>query len=153
VVVGWLIESNQAGGEYENEEMGFVEMYAAHMAWTVGYGLFALTGGDFAALTVLIVGSSGVAGLVTMFVGLRKYRQEAQAQRVTGSAEIRTVAKDEAESAMRVMGDVVAEQDRYVKRLETRVIECERRCDICQTNWAEHRVICPLFGGPPHARP
>jgi ammonia channel protein AmtB len=66
--------------------MGFVEMYAAHMAWTVGYGLFALTGGDFAALTVLIVGSSGVAGLVTMFVGLRKYRQEAQAQRVTGSA-------------------------------------------------------------------
>lgn len=131
--------------------MGLVDIYAAaYFTWAV---LFALTGGDLAAMTAALLGSSGLTAGVTFFVGIRKWRQAAAQQRIAGSAEMKTVAKDEVESAMRVMGELNMKLDNTNTRLESRIVECERRCTECQQNWADHRTICPLFGGPPNARP
>jgi hypothetical protein len=93
--------------------------------------LIALTGADWTALVTTVLGSSALATISGLVVGLRRNRAEALAQRIAGSAQMKTVAAEEAESATRVLGGVV-------DRLDDRLTKCE-------TRWTTHERVCPLL--------
>jgi hypothetical protein len=73
--------------------------------------LFALTGGDWALIVTALVGAGGISGMFTASLGIAKYRREqrasAKVEREQAETRFRTVAADEAESAVRVMGEAL----------------------------------------------
>lgn len=70
--------------------------------------MLALTGGDWAILAAAIVGSSGLGGTITALVGMRKLKVDEKQVTASVETQARTVAAEEAEAAMRVMGAALA---------------------------------------------
>jgi hypothetical protein len=85
-----------------NATLGLL-LYAASSAPVCIFAsaLIALTGADWTALVTTVLGSSALATISGLVVGLRRNRAEALAQRIAGSAQMKTVAAEEAESAAR----------------------------------------------------
>jgi Tfp pilus assembly protein PilX len=73
----------------------------------LGFGLAAVDGADWLVVITLVIGSAGISGLATAWLGLAKYRSEQKQQRIVGAVQVRTVAAEEAEAAMRIMGQTV----------------------------------------------
>lgn len=104
----------------------------------LAFMLYAVTGGDLVLFTTAILGSGGVAAIMTTFVGLKKLRDEAKERQREEARTFRTVAAEEAESAMRVMGEAV---DRVAADLakeraariesDRKLAECQEQCDKC----------------------
>lgn len=107
--------------------------------------MLALTGGDWAILIVAILGSGGLAGMVTAYGGLRKLKIDAASAAVASEGQIKTVAAAEAEAAMRIMGESVARLKDEVIAAGKRISGCEDRCERCETTWLDHLKICPLW--------
>lgn len=73
----------------------------------LGVGLATVTGADWLLVFTLVIGSAGLTGVVTAWLGVAKYRSEQKQQRIVGAVQVRTVAAEEAENAMRIMGDAL----------------------------------------------
>lgn len=109
--------------------------------YTIGSSpLLAATGGDLVVLVVAIIGSSGLGGLVTAWLGLKKFNADNAEREAGQEAQIKTVAAAEAEAAMRIMGASVA-------RLQDEVLTLTNRVRACEQHRADHALVCPLLGG------
>ena len=83
-----------------------------------------LSGAEWTALMVAVVGAGGVGSLVTgSYTVWRGHREDKRSDR--------SVATEEMEAAVRVMGATLTVQQRRIK-------ECDRR-------WRQHTLICPLL--------
>lgn len=118
--------------------------------------MLALTGGDWAILIVAILGSGGMAGMITAYGGLRRLRIDATVAAAASEGQIKTVAAAEAEAAMRIMGESVARlkdeviaANSRVQAQDNRIKGCEDRCERCETTWLEHLKVCPMWKDPP----
>lgn len=91
----------------------------------------ALTGGEWAALLVAVAGSGGIASVASSIVAIKRSKGEDQ----RGD---RTVAAEEAEGALRMMGTNLA----YIQTELN-----EKRVEIAkQRKWRDdHTRICPLL--------
>ena len=108
--------------------------------WVATQTIVAAAADNPALLLAAIIGTGGISGLVTARLGWRKQKADEKARAAEQAVQIRTVAAEEAEAAMRIMGDVVEHLEREVLTLRSRVEACEDR-------WSDHAVVCPLFGG------
>jgi hypothetical protein len=131
------------------EMTGAIGTLAAELTIVAVAAMFALTGGDWVALITLLIGTSGLGSLFTSWFNLRKIRLEEAEAGKRHTTEARTVARDEAESAMKIMGEVVKQKERQYQDLAQRVEICEDRCRACQAEVSAHAAICPLYGGTP----
>jgi hypothetical protein len=108
------------------------------LAVWVGSSLLAFTGGDWALLAAAVIGSSGLGGLGSLWLGLRKYKADNRQRAAESAAQVKTVAAAEAEAAMRIMGASVV-------RLEAEVVAAVARVERCEEAWLEHIKTCPLW--------
>lgn len=67
----------------------------------------ALSTGDWVLLSTMVIGSAGVTGIVTTFIAVARYRSEQRQGRIASTVQVQTVAREEADSAMRIMGETV----------------------------------------------
>lgn len=119
-----------------------MEVFSALIALQI---LAALSGGDWVVLMAAIIGSSGLGGIVSSYVGLRRLNIDEEQVAITATTAARTVAAQEAESAMKVMGETLARSDIENKRLVERIERCEAKCIECNERWFEHSLLCPLL--------
>lgn len=103
-----------------------------------GSHVLAVTGGDLALLIAALIGSSGIGGLASLWLGLRKMQSDTRLRELEAAADIKTVAAAEADTAMRIMGGSVV-------RLEAEVVATSARVKRCEDAWLEHIKICPLW--------
>jgi Tfp pilus assembly protein PilX len=75
--------------------------------------------------------SAGIAGIITALVGVAKYRTDVQQQRVVSAAQMRTVAAEEAEAAMRIMGETVDRANAETRRIAAQVEVMRADLDEC----------------------
>lgn len=95
--------------------------------------LLALTAAEWVVIIVAIAGSTVIGQMTTFMRALGRFRQE----KAAAPTRERTVAAEEAESALRIMGATIEQQHSDIGDLRTRVESCENR-------WREHLQVCPL---------
>src|SRR5687767_5199718 len=95
--------------------------------------LYAVTTAEWVALVVAVIGAGGLGSFYSAIIAAKRLKSDHKVQ-------IRTVAAEEAEAAMRIMGGSVARLQDEVEALTERVRRCE-------TNRREHAKVCPLLRG------
>lgn len=130
--------------------------------------LFALTGGDWALIITALVGAGGISGMMTASVGIAKYRKEQRVEREQQVTQVRTVAAEEAENAVKVLGETLTrvndenirlradlEQERR-SNVEVRIEMAKQRVELrqlrrdlesCVDAMADHRRHCRDWNG------
>src|SRR6478735_2979259 len=71
------------------------------------FGAAVVTGADWLLVVTVALGSAGIGGVSTAWLGVAKYRSEQRQMKIMNSVQVRTVAAEEAEAAMRIMGETV----------------------------------------------
>lgn len=97
----------------------------------------ALTGSELLAMVTLLLGSSGLSAIVASIASIRRVRLEAATSKADAEVRIRTVAAEEAEAAIRIMGASLV-------RLKEEVVVLNKRIEECEQKHREHSLVCPL---------
>ena len=93
--------------------------------------VLALTVAEFGLVLSWVMGTGGIGALITGVVALRRIRLETTIQQ----SQVRTVAADEAEKAVQILGVAVA-------RLDGENIELRKRSEDCEIRYRRHMRVC-----------
>lgn len=107
------------------------------VAWSY---LVGLSGAEWATIMAAIVGAGGAGSIITGTVAMKKVRVDEKAAKAQSEVTVRTVAAEEAEAAMRIMGLSVV-------RLQDEVVDLRARMVQCESRYQEHAAVCPLLRG------
>jgi len=97
--------------------------------------LFSLTAGEWVTVMAAIFGTGLIGQVIAGSEAVRRLRKEKRQEPVI----MRTVAAEEAESAVRILGVTIEQQHREIQGIRTELATCEQR-------WRDHVNLCPLWG-------